>query len=352
MAQPRIEQTVEPVQTNPIFEEEEEVIKEPVQSLITHEKEVLESPILEVEESLEKEVEVRSPKPRPFLDINAANIHDDIVNLPHHSGDLLDKIHKVCEEILDDEEEGKYESDSEKYGPEQSMQISSNEGSSDDGTKLMKSMTSLMGTLQKNMAVMESNMTLKKNTYEIHILNKSYTKFGKNFFKQKTDLLDYEREKVVELHNEVMDGISLLRDQMVEIQGNMSRADAERLEQNDSFARKIQAEEDAKSATEKEKNLITQGDDNSGRRGGGVSTGTRSKRKPTGDDNIRPIKRGGGHSGDRSGRSSGGDSGGRSGGSGRGGRSLPLFRNLLTGKEFSCQGSRYPIEPLVKREDK
>ncbi|XP_047342798.1 keratin, type I cytoskeletal 10-like [Impatiens glandulifera] len=145
-------------------------------------------------------------------------------------------------------------------------------------------------------------------------------------------LIDCERENVVELHNEVMDGISLLRNQMVEIQGNMSRANAERLEQVDSFAKKIQAEEDANVAAEKEKNLITQGVDNSGRRGGGVSTGTRSKRKPTGNDNDRPIKRGGGrigdHSGrssegDRGGRSSGCDRGGRSGGSDRGGRSLP-----------------------------
>ncbi|XP_047339872.1 single-stranded DNA-binding protein 1-like [Impatiens glandulifera] len=167
--------------------------------------------------------------------------------------------------------------------------------------------------------------TLKRNTYEINTLNKTYTKFEKNFFRRKSDLIDCERENAVELHNEVIDEISLLRNQMVKIQGNMSRADAERLEQADSFARNIQAEEDAKAAAEKEKNLITQGDDNSGRRGGGVSTDTRSKRKPTGDDSDRPIKRGGGRIGDRGGRSSGGDRGGRSGGSGRGGRSLPPF---------------------------
>ncbi|XP_047337351.1 protein LSM14 homolog A-like [Impatiens glandulifera] len=193
--------------------------------------------------------------------------------------------------------------------------------------------------------------TLKRNTYEINTLNKTNTKFEKNFLKRQSDLLDCERENSIELHNEVMDGISLLRNQMVEIQGNMSRADAERLEQADSFARKIQAEEDAKAAADKEKNLITQGDDNSSRRGGGVSTGTRSKRRQTSDKNDRPFKRGGGRSGDRDGRSSGGDRGGRSGGSGRGGRSLSPFRNLLNGEEFSSQGFCYPIDPFVKRED-
>ncbi|XP_047320540.1 nucleolin 1-like [Impatiens glandulifera] len=140
----------------------------------------------------------------------------------------------------------------------------------------------------------------------------------------------------------------------------MSRANAERLEMADSFARKIKEEEDSKDVAEKEKNLITQGEDNSGRRGGGVSIGTRSKRKPTGDDNDRPIKRGGGRSGDRGGRStsgdrggrsSGGDRGGRSGGTGRGGRSLPFFRNLLTGEEMSGEGFNYPIDPLIKREE-
>ncbi|XP_047326577.1 protein nemuri-like [Impatiens glandulifera] len=152
------------------------------------------------------------------------------------------------------------------------------------------------------------------------------------------------------MHNEVMDGMSLLRDQLVEVQGNMSRADAERLEQADTFARRIQEEENAKVAAEKKKNLITQGEDNSVRIGGGVSTGTRSKRKPTSDDSDRPIKRGGGRSGDRGGRSTKGDRGGRSGGTGRGGRSLPHFRNLLTGVEMSGKGFNYPIDPLIKRE--
>ncbi|XP_047320530.1 inhibitor of growth protein 1 homolog [Impatiens glandulifera] len=200
-----------------------------------------------------------------------------------------------------------------------SQEISSNEElSSTDGTKIMKSMTALMGTLQnKEFSDLlkthnEMEQTLKKNTYEVHIVNKSYTKFEKNFFKRKTELLVYERANVVDLHNE--------------------------------------DEEDAKVVTEKEKNLITQGEDNSRRRGGSVSTGTRSKRKPTSNNNDRLIKRGGGRSGDRGGRSGGGDRGGRSG-IGRGGRSLPPFHNLLTSEELSYEGHRYPIDPLVKREE-
>ncbi|XP_047339910.1 keratin, type I cytoskeletal 9-like [Impatiens glandulifera] len=403
MAQPRIEQSVETVQTNPSIEEE--VVKEPDQAIINQEEEVLESPVLEAEASPEKDAEVSQPdearsegepskdkksekssssegeqakndgssKLLPFLGITATNIHDNILNPYHDSVNFFDIVHKVCEEVLEEEKE-KSESELEKDGPEQSMQvhthispiltalvdsqeISSNEGLSADGTKLMKSMTELMATLQKNMAVMESNMmkimktqtsskneivyllkthnemeqTLKKNTYEFHIVNKSYSKFEKNFFKRKSELFDCERENNIEMHNEA-----------------------------DSFARKILEEEDAKTVAEKEKNLITQGEDNRGRRGGDVSTGTRFKRK-TSDDNIdRPIKRGGGRSGDRGGRSTGGDRGGRStggdrggqsGGSGRGGHSLPLFHNLLTGEKMSGERFNYPIDPLIKREE-
>ncbi|XP_047312616.1 keratin, type I cytoskeletal 9-like [Impatiens glandulifera] len=200
----------------------------------------------------------------------------------------------------------------------------------------------------------EMEQTLKKNTYEVRIVNKSYSKFEKNFFKRQSELLDCKKENNVEMHNEVMDGISLIRDQMVEIQGNIRRADAERLEQADSFARNIQDEKDVKAAAEKEKNFITQGEDNNGRRGGGVSTGTRSKRNSTGDNSDRPIKKGGGRSGDRGGRSIGGrngDLGGRSGGTGRGGHSLPHFHKLLTSEEISGQGFTYPIDPLSKREE-
>ncbi|XP_047331502.1 keratin, type I cytoskeletal 10-like [Impatiens glandulifera] len=215
-------------------------------------------------------------------------------------------------------------------------------------------------SIEEEEVVKEPDQTLKKNTYEVHIVNKSYSKFEKNLFKRQSELFDCERENNIEMHNEVMDEMSLLRDQLVEVQGNMSRADAEMLEHADTFARRIQEEENSKAATEKEKNLITQGEDNSGRRGGGALKSTRSKRKPISDDSDRPIKRGGGRNGDRGGRSTrgdrggrsiGGDRGGRSGGTGRGGRSLPLFHNLLIGEELSYEGSRFPIDPLIKREE-
>ncbi|XP_047331508.1 nucleolin 1-like [Impatiens glandulifera] len=391
MAQPVMEKSVEPIQTNPSIEEErvqepvqalvaqeKEVIEEPAQALISREEEVLKSLVLEIEASQEKEAESL-----PFPSINAANIHENIINPFHDLGKLSEIVHKVCEDV--EEEEEKSESKLEKDEPEQSMQvhtnispihttlaysqeISSNEGSSAEGSKLMKSMTALIATLQKNVAKMGSNMvkimktqkedkkefddllkthkemelTLKRNTYEVHMVNKTYSKFEKNLFKRKSDLHDIEREINVDLQREVMDGISLIQNQMIEVQCNMRRADAERLEQADSFAKRIHAKEDTKAVAEKEKNLITQGEDNSGRRGGGVSTGTRSKRKPTSDDSDRPSKRGGGRNGDR---------GGRVGGIGRGGRSLPPFQNLLTGEGMSGEGFTYRIDPRMKREE-
>ncbi|XP_047320549.1 keratin, type I cytoskeletal 9-like [Impatiens glandulifera] len=193
---------------------------------------------------------------------------------------------------------------------------------------------------------------LKRNTYDINTLNKTYTKFEKNFFKWQTDLLDYEKENAIELHQEFMDGMSLIQSQMVEIQGHMSRADEEQLEQVESFVRQLQEVEDAEAAANKEKNLTSHGDDNvkkgkgssrggnnsregsnsiggnNSRGGSCVSTGTRLKRKQTGDGKCRTIKRGGGRNGDR---------GGGSGGSGRGGRSLLPFHNLLNGEGFRCE---------------
>ncbi|XP_047320492.1 keratin, type I cytoskeletal 9-like [Impatiens glandulifera] len=372
MAQPIMEKIVEPVQTNPSIEEEEgvqepvqalvaqekEVVEEPVQAPISREEEVLESLILETKASQEKEAEVRK---------------------------LSDIVHKVCE-VVSEEEKEKSKSDLERDEPEKSMQvhthiipiqtvqadsqeISSNEGSSVEGTKLIKSMSTLMATLQKNVVEMGSNMvkimktqkedkkefadlhkthkemeqTLKKNTYEVHMVNKTYSKFEKNLFKRQSELLDIERAINVDLQREVV--------------------------------------------AEKEKNHITQGEDYSRRRGGGVLTRTKSKRKPTSDDSDGPSKRGGGRngdcggrstsgdccgrstSGDRGGRSTSGDRGGRktsgdrgvrstrgdrggqSGGTGRGGRSLPPFHNLLTGEELSYEGSRFPIDPTIKREE-
>ncbi|XP_047327139.1 forkhead box protein D1-like [Impatiens glandulifera] len=158
-------------------------------------------------------------------------------------------------------------------------------------------------------------------------------------------MFDCERKFNIELHQEFMAGVSLIQSQMVEVQGHMNRADAKRMEQTDSFARQIQAVEDAEAATNKEKNLISRDDDNvkkgegsfrgGGSSRGGISAGTKSKKKPTDEGSCRPTKRGGGRSGDR-----GGGSGGRGG---RGGHSLPPFQNLLSGDGFNY--------PIVKRED-
>ncbi|XP_047320541.1 keratin, type I cytoskeletal 9-like [Impatiens glandulifera] len=194
----------------------------------------------------------------------------------------------------------------------------------------------------------EMEMTLKKNTYEVHMINKTYSKFEKNLFKRQSDLHDAERAINVDLQREVMEGIGLIQNQMIEVQGNMRREDVERLEYADSVAGKFQAEEDANAVAEKEKNLISQGEGDRDRRGDGVSTGTTSKRKQTSDDSGRPTKRGEGHNGDRGGRSTSGTRGGRSDGAahggrsdgtGRGGHPLPLFQNLLIGEGMSYEGS-------------
>ncbi|XP_047320573.1 uncharacterized protein LOC124924605 [Impatiens glandulifera] len=153
----------------------------------------------------------------------------------------------------------------------------------------------------------EMEKTMKRNTYEINVLNNPYSKFEKNFFKRQSE-----------------------------------RVDAERMEQAVSFAKQIQAVKNAEVALNKEKNLISHDVDNvkrgegssrgSGSSRGGVSTCTRSKRKLVDEGGCRPIKRGGGRSGDR-----GGGSGGR------GGRTLPPFQNLLTGEGFAY--------PNVKRKE-
>ncbi|XP_047320539.1 uncharacterized protein LOC124924563 [Impatiens glandulifera] len=121
---------------------------------------------------------------------------------------------------------------------------------------------------------------------------------------------------------------------------------------------KFQAKENAKADADRDQPRITQGE--SSRRSDGVSTGTRSRRAPSNDENPRTTKRGRGRSGgDRGGRISGGglgrqsgfdqrghasdgDRGDRPSGSGRGGRSLPPFLNMLTGQDMS------PADPRVK----
>ncbi|XP_047335603.1 keratin, type I cytoskeletal 10-like [Impatiens glandulifera] len=289
------------------------------------------------------------------------------------------------------------------FNPIQSMAAesqdnSSNEGSSADGTKLMKSMTSLLTSLQKNVVNQGSNMakilkthkedikhfaehvkilndldkTLKKNTYETHVSNSNFSKFKKQLFSRQLEMMSLERQINLDNQREIMETMELFQNRLVEIQGSMRRTDAERLEYADSIARKFQAKENAKAGAEKEQTRITQGEPS--RRSDSISTGTRSKRAPTNDENTRPTKIGGGRSGgdrggrssgggrggrpgsDRGGRSNGGDRGGQSDGTARGGRALPPFRNLLTGQEMtgegmSYEGTRFPIDPRVKSEE-
>ncbi|XP_047326477.1 keratin, type II cytoskeletal 1-like [Impatiens glandulifera] len=229
-----------------------------------------------------------------------------------------------------------------------SQDNSSNEGSSADGTKLLKSMTSLLTSLQTNVISMGSNMvkilkTRKEDRKEFTECVKILTELD-NTLKKNTQIN-------LDNHREIMKSMELFKNQMIEIQGSLRRSDGERLEYVDSIARKFQEKENAKAAFEREQTRITQGEPN--RRGDGVSIGTRSKRAPTNDKNPRPTKRGGGRSGsdrggrsssggrggqsgsDRRGRTSGGDRGGRSSGSGRGVHALPPFLNLLIGQEMT-----------------
>ncbi|XP_047339343.1 golgin IMH1-like [Impatiens glandulifera] len=141
-----------------------EVIEEPTQALISREEEVLKSSILETEASQEKEAEVSQ------LDV-AISEGEPSKDEESEKRKLSEIVHKVCEDVEEEEEEEKSESESEKDELKQSMQvhtnispiqtapadsqeISSNEGSSAEGTKLMKSMTALIATLQKNVAEM------------------------------------------------------------------------------------------------------------------------------------------------------------------------------------------------------
>ncbi|XP_047306220.1 keratin, type II cytoskeletal 1-like [Impatiens glandulifera] len=384
LAQPVIEQDDEPIQENPSLEEEEEIIQEPEQALVTqeenvveesvqalvtqeeeiveehvqtpniNEKEVVKSHVVRTEGSQEKEDQnARTVKPLPFPGINTGNLYENILNPLHSTGNLYERV-KRAEEELEEEERNKSRNESKKDESEQSLQVhtqfdpiqsmsaesqdnSSNEGSSVDGTKLLKSMTSLFTSHQKNMVTLGSNM----------------------LFSRQSKMMSLERQINLDNHREIMETMELFQNQLVEIQGSMRRTDAERLEYAASIVRKFQAKENAKADAEKEQTRITQ--DEPSRRGDGVSTGTRSKRMSVGDENPRPTKRGGGRSngGDRGGRSgsgrggrtSGGDRGVRSGGSKRGGGALPPFQNLLTSEGMSSGGFTYPIDPRVKREE-
>ncbi|XP_047326563.1 keratin, type II cytoskeletal 1-like [Impatiens glandulifera] len=206
----------------------------------------------------------------------------------------------------------------------ESQENSSNEESYAEGIKLLKSMTSVLSSLQKNVVSMGSNVikalnTQKEERKEFAEVVKVLTELD-NTLKKNTHIND-------DRHRKTMDELSLMKNQMVEIQGCLRRTDGERLEFADSIARKFQAKENAKADAERDQPRITQGE--SSRRSDGVSTGTRSRRSSNNDENTRPTKRGGGRSGgDRGGRSSGGGRGGRTSGSGHGGRSLPPFLNM------------------------
>ncbi|XP_047309814.1 small RNA binding protein 1-like [Impatiens glandulifera] len=145
---------------------------------------------------------------------------------------------------------------------------------------------------------------MKINTYENNIVNNTYSKFEKNFFKRQSERSECEKEFNMDLHQEVMDGMNLVQ-------------------------------ENAEAATEKEKNLIALDADNV-KKGEGSSRGGGSSSLRGGG--YRPTKRGGGRGGDRGGRS-----GGRGGSAPSGGRALHQFHNLLSSEEFSY--------PNVKREE-
>ncbi|XP_047314135.1 keratin, type I cytoskeletal 9-like [Impatiens glandulifera] len=409
--------------------EENQVIEEPVHDLVTQEEEVVKSPPVRIEGSQEKEAEVSQSevvrsegelskdkeaesssssegeqdknaqtfKPLSFPNINAANVYENILNPYHSSENLLKRINSPIQTIEADSQDN-----SSNEGSIHSFAVENPTGSSADGTRLMKSMSTLLSTLQNNVAMMQYNMTkimkaqkeekknladlvknhneleltLKKKTYAVEVSNTNFGRLEKKLFSRQSEGMSFERQINLDNQREVIEAMGLIQNSLVEIQGSIRRTDAERLEYIDSIARKFQAEENAKADAEKEQNTITQGNAFRERRGDGVATDTKSKRMPKNDENPRPTKSGGGRSGgDRGGRSSsdrggrntgdrggrsgsvqggrstGSDRGGRTGGSSRGGRGLPLFQNLLTGEGMSVEGFTYPIDPRVKRED-
>ncbi|XP_047326565.1 keratin, type I cytoskeletal 10-like [Impatiens glandulifera] len=270
-------------------------------------------------------------------------VEEDVVKesaqAPNNENVVISPIVRT-EEAQEKEAENEAGNVAEKDQPEKSMQIhthfepiqsmaaesqenSSNEESSAEGIKLLKSMTSMLSSLQKNVVSMGSNMIKALNT-------------------QKEERKEFsEVVKVLTELDNTLKKNTLMKNQMVEIQGCLRRTNGERLEFADSIARKFQEKENAKADAERDQPRITQGE--SSRRSDGVSTDTRSRRAPNNDENPRTTKRGGGRSGgdrggrssgggrgrqsgfDQRGRASGGDRGGRSSGSGRDGRSLPLF---------------------------
>ncbi|XP_047339946.1 keratin, type II cytoskeletal 1-like [Impatiens glandulifera] len=413
LAQPLVEQDKEPIKENLSLEEEEEIIQEPVQALITqeeeiveeivqtpNEKEVVKSPDVRTEGSQEKEAKVclpeiirsegeplkdkddeessssegeqdqnaRTVKSLPFPDINAGNLYENILNPLHNKSNLYERFQRA-EEELEEKERNKTGNESEKDEPEQSLQTH---------TQFDPIQTSEVDEIPTYLSSEEcGNYGIKygkdfKDPEEDRKEFAEYVKILKeldNILKKNSrqfEMMSLERQINLDNHREIIESMELFKSQMIEIQGSLRGSDDERLEYADSIARKFREKENAKAVAEKEQTRITQGEPS--RRGDGISTNTRSKRAPTNDENLRPTKRGGGRSGgdlrglssggrggqsgcDRGGRTSGGDRGGRSSGSGRGGRVLPPFQNLLTGEGMSYEGTRFLIDPRVKREE-
>ncbi|XP_047312497.1 ankycorbin-like [Impatiens glandulifera] len=325
----------------------EDVIEEAAQAPL--EEDVLITSVVRTEESQEKVAEVTQPetirsegepskdknveeesssseeeqdqqatykKPLLFPNTIVGNVHENI-NIPlHYSGNLYERFQRAEEELLE-EEKDEAPKKVKKNQPEQSLQIhtnfepiqsmaaesqenSSNEESSTDGNKMLKSMTSVLSSLQKSMikslnnqeeerkdfaeiikVIKELDNTLKKNTYETHVSNINYSKFEKQLLNRQTELLDIERQINDERHKETLEEFSLVKNRMVEIQGCLSRNDNERQEFADSIARKFQAKENAKANAESVQPQVE-----SSRRSDGVSTDTRSRRAPNTDDNL------------------------------------------------------------------
>ncbi|XP_047314580.1 keratin, type I cytoskeletal 10-like [Impatiens glandulifera] len=305
----------ETVQENPSLEEEEEIIQELEQTLVNQEevvvKELVQALVTQENEIFVETIQTTNEKEVVISPI----VRTEEVQEKEVEGNLYDRFQRV-EREMEKEERNKTENELEKGEPEKSLQIhtdanpiqnrasesqddSSNEGTSTDGTKLLKSMTSLLTSLQTNVIAM-----------------------GSHFFSRQSEMMSLERQINLDNHCEVMESMELYKNQLVEIQGSLGRTYGESTR--------------SKRAPTNDKNPRPT------KRGGGRSGGDRRGRSSSGG-------RGGKSGSDRGRRTSGGDHGGRSSGRGRGGRALPPFQNLLTSEGMCYEGTRFPNDPRVKR---
>ncbi|XP_047339804.1 keratin, type II cytoskeletal 1-like [Impatiens glandulifera] len=305
-------------------------------NISAEERRILDQPIQECTNDEEEEVIVQEPEQALETNVEEVLVEDRE------------------EEEIAEEERDEAAKKAEMNQPEQSLQIhtnfepiqsmaaesggnSSNEGTSVGGNKMLTFMSSVLSSLQKSMIKSLNNQEEERKDFaEILKVLKELD----NTLKKNTQIND-------ERHKETIEEFSLVKNQMVEILGCLSRNDNERQEFADSIARKFQAKEDAEDNAECAQPRPAQGE--SSRRNDGVSTDTKSRRAPSTDDNPRPTKRGGGRSGndcggrsgggrgrlvnvDQGGRANGGERGGRSSGGSRGGRGYPPYLNMLPGK--------------------